>query len=276
MPGPTVTVRSTRSTLLDLVHALDVDHDPALERQRAVVQPGAAGARHDRDPMPVRELHDLADLLGGARQDHEVGDVLGPAVDRERRRHAGAVVARGLAGQHALVAEDGAQLVEDASRAIGRWRSCRSPPACGPAAPLTPRASRPADSATSSIRSRTSMPCFGALAADSGRSDQTQALTRVSTSSSRRPRDPATADLGGDLRLLDREARAGAGAVRPLRHVVDVLEGESGDGAQDLARRRVDALALVQPARVVVRHHPLDRLSSGSASRPGSARPRAR
>ena len=35
--------------LVDLVHQLDVDEDPAAQRDGAVGQPGAAGARHDRD-----------------------------------------------------------------------------------------------------------------------------------------------------------------------------------------------------------------------------------
>src|SRR5215207_3943482 len=61
--------------------------------------------------------------------------------------------------------------------------------------------------------------------------------------------DPAAADLRGDVRALDAEAGAGAGAVRPLRHVVDVLEGQAGDRPKHLARRLVDSLALVEPAR---------------------------
>ena len=58
--------------------------------------------------------------------------------------------------------------------------------------------------------------------ADSGRSDQTQALTSSVDLELRGPVDPPAADLGGDLGLLDGEPAAGTGAVRPLRDVVDV------------------------------------------------------
>src|ERR687898_820150 len=70
----------------------------------------------------------------------------------------------------------------------------------------------------------------------------------------------APADLGGEVGTLDRQPGARAGAVRPLRDVVDVLEGESGDRAQDLARFLVNALALVEAAGVVIGGGPLDRL----------------
>ena len=69
----------------------------------------------------------------------------------------------------------------------------------------------------------------------------------------------AAADLLGDLRLLDRQPAAAAAAVGPLRDAVDVVEGDAGDGAQQLARGLVHALALVQPARVVVGDGALDR-----------------
>ena len=100
-------------------------------------------------------------------------------------------------------------------------------------------------------------------AAVSGRSDHGQALISVSTSSvdGLRPRDPAAADLLGDLGLLDRQPAAAAAAVGPLRDAVDVVERDAGDRAEQLARRLVDALALVQPARVVVGDRALDRVS---------------
>src|SRR6185503_14994708 len=64
--------------------------------------------------------------------------------------------------------------------------------------------------------------------------------------------DSPAADLCGQLRLLGCEVRARAGAVRPLRDVVDVDERQAGDRSQDLARGLPFAEALVQPARVVV------------------------
>src|ERR687892_125281 len=72
--------------------------------------------------------------------------------------------------------------------------------------------------------------------------------------------DAAPADLRRQVGPLDPEPGARAGAVGPLRHVVDVLEGQSRDRAQDLSRLPVDALALVQAAGVVVGDDPLDGL----------------
>src|SRR5918998_657014 len=70
----------------------------------------------------------------------------------------------------------------------------------------------------------------------------------------------AAADLRGDLGLLDGQPAPAAGAVGPLRDVVDVTELEPGHRVEQLARRRVDALALVEPAGVVVGHGPFDRV----------------
>src|SRR5919106_913793 len=70
--------------------------------------------------------------------------------------------------------------------------------------------------------------------------------------------DATAADLSGQVGPLDAEPRARARAVRPLSYVVDVLERQSRDRPQDLPRFLVDALSLVQPARVVVGDDPLD------------------
>src|SRR5918992_5865946 len=70
---------------------------------------------------------------------------------------------------------------------------------------------------------------------------------------------PPPADLGGEVGPLDSQPGAGPRAVRPLGHVVDVLERESRNGAQDLARRLVDPLPFVEPAGIVVGRDPLDR-----------------
>ena len=63
MPGPTVTRAVGQVDLVDLVHPLDVDEDAAAQRDRAVVQAGAAGPRDDRDPRAVGQLDDLRHLL---------------------------------------------------------------------------------------------------------------------------------------------------------------------------------------------------------------------
>ena len=244
--------------LVDLVHQLDVDEDAAAQRHGAVGEPGPAGARHDRDAQAVGELDDLRDLLGGGRQHRDVGHVVGPAVDRERRRDARAVDPRAEVGQDAVgVAGDRAQLVED--RVVDRALERDAHGVASRAACVWPPTSMPADCATSSNRSITSSraasPGLGqrALRPRAG-ADQRVDLEPL------RARHPASADLRGDLRLLDRQPAAAARAVGPLRDVVDVAELDPGHRAQQLARRRVNALALVEPARVVVGDGALDRL----------------
>ncbi len=233
--------------LEDAVHQLAIDEDPSPQRHGAVGEPRSPGARHDRDPAPVRQLHDLRDLLGGGGQHDHVGDVLLPAVQREGRGDAGPVDARRDPGEDALGPDDLNQLVEDRVGERGR--------AHGEAASLNP-----ADSATSSIRSidgdRLRAPRAGlgqrALGPDAGAHQGVHVEAR-------RPLHPAPADLRGQVGPLDAEPAARARAVGPLGDVVDVLEGQARDRPQDLARRRVDALALVEPAGVVVRDDAIDR-----------------
>src|SRR5215207_9726896 len=66
------------------------------------------------------------------------------------------------------------------------------------------------------------------------------------------PCDPPPADLRRQVGPLDREPASGPGAVRPLRHVVDVDEGQARNGSEDFARRLVHAEPLVQTTGVVV------------------------
>ncbi len=145
--------------------------------------------------------------------------------------------------------------------------------------PSYPRPRCRGRAASSSWMSTTSMP-WPSPAAASGRSDHGHALTRVSTSRAARLLQSAGRDPLGELRLLDREPAAAAGAVRPLGHPVDVVEREAGDRAEDLARLPPDPLALVEPTGVVVGDRPLDGHARGEpalADRPGrGARRRAR
>ena len=246
---------------MDLVHQLDVDEDAAAQRDGAVGEPGAAGARARPGCRSRLASLTTSETSSAERREHgDVGHVVGPAVDGERRRDARAVDARAEVGEHAVgVADDRAQLVDDrvVDRALERDAHGRASRA---AACVWPPTSMPADCATSSNRSITSSGCSRRPASDSGRSDHGQALISVSTSSSCALRDAAAADLRGDLGLLDRQPAAAARAVRPLRDVVDVAELDPGHRAQQLARRRVHALALVEPARVVVGDGALDRL----------------
>ncbi len=79
-----------------LVHALDVDQDPVLQRHGAVGEAGPAGTRDDGDALAVGELDDLGHLLGTRGQHDDLRHVIVPAVQCEHRRRPGAVVARGL------------------------------------------------------------------------------------------------------------------------------------------------------------------------------------
>ena len=161
--------------LEDPVHELHVDHDPVPQRHGPVGQPGAARARDDGDALAVGELHDLGDLLRRGRQDDGLGDELLPAVGRERRRDPRAVEERRAAGEDVLLAADRDELVD---QGVGRARS-------------PSQTSNPAASATSSKMSKTSIPC-SLPCSSSGRSDQGQAETSVSTPSrARRPRPAA-------------------------------------------------------------------------------------
>ena len=175
--------------LVDLVHELAVDEDAAAVAQRhgAVGQARPAGARDDRDAAPVGELDRLGHLMRGARQHGHVGHVLGPAVHRERRRHARAVHARGQARQHAVVVVvDRAQLVDDrvVDGALDRDASCRHLRAA-----RVPPTSMPADSA--SDLEQVEHLEWRSAASESGRSDHGHALTRASTSSASRARPGA-------------------------------------------------------------------------------------
>ncbi len=253
MPGPTVTVRSTRSISWILFISLTSTRMPPRSGTAPSERPGAAGARDDRDPQAVGELDHLGDLLRGAREDGDVGHVVGPAVDRERRGDARAEGARADVVEHALVvADDRAQLGDHAGvdRALeGDAHGC-APPTSIPAdlrdeleevhhvevrlgAGLGQRALRPRAGADERV-------------------DPVVELLRL--------RHPPAADLLRELRLLDRQPAAAAGAVGPLRDAIDVVERDPRHRAQQLARRRVHALALVQPARVVVGDRALDRL----------------
>ncbi len=54
----------------DLVHAVQGDHDPARDRQRAARQRRAAAARDEGDALAVTEAHGLDHLVLGLGEDH--------------------------------------------------------------------------------------------------------------------------------------------------------------------------------------------------------------
>src|SRR5262249_1124088 len=71
--------------------------------------------------------------------------------------------------------------------------------------------------------------------------------------------DAAPADLCSQLALLEPKIRARARAVGPLRDAIDVDEVQTGNRAQDLARRLPDPEPLAEATRVVIGDGPLDR-----------------
>ena len=89
MPGADGAGAVLEVELVDLVEPLEVEQDAVAQRDGAVGQAGAARARHDRDAEAVGDPDDLRDLLRAGREHDDVGQVVGPAVDRERRRARG-------------------------------------------------------------------------------------------------------------------------------------------------------------------------------------------
>src|SRR3712207_2938896 len=60
--------------LEDLAHPAQYDEHPRLDRQGPAGEAGAGAAGDERDALVVAGLDYPLDVLGGLRQDHEVGD----------------------------------------------------------------------------------------------------------------------------------------------------------------------------------------------------------
>ena len=213
-------------------------------RRQAQGHPSGAARDHARDPgadvRGRRSRHAVGRLLRGRRRPrHRAPRGSRPPsrarrvaqAEAARRRPAG--VGLRVVGRHAVGAQGADQALEVCHLmepgGVGHEApSGRTPPGPGrrpaPTA-VAPTTHRP----TPAGRRRAASPCHA-------------------------PRR----DGGRDLGALDAEAGAGPGAVAPLRDVVDVLERQPRDRAHDLARLAVDALALVEPARVVVGRTPFD------------------
>ena len=113
------------------VHPLDVDDDAAAQRDGAVGEAGAAVAGYDGHAQVVGDPDDAGDLLGAGGQHGEVGQPLGPAVHRERRRDPRPVVAVRLGGEDLLVAQHGAQRGDELVEPLDRDGHDRSAPRRG-------------------------------------------------------------------------------------------------------------------------------------------------
>ena len=60
----------------DPLHPRQADHHAAANGQRAAGQARAGPPRHERNVMPIADLHDLDDVLGRGREDDHVGNAL--------------------------------------------------------------------------------------------------------------------------------------------------------------------------------------------------------
>ena len=71
----------------DLVHAVKIEHNPAVNGHRSAGESTARAARGHRDQFPVGQLHNLGNLLGTLGTDHHFGHagiaVVGDLVVRE-------------------------------------------------------------------------------------------------------------------------------------------------------------------------------------------------
>ena len=194
--------------------------------------------------MPhVGELDDLRDLLGARRQNDRVRDVFRPPVGRERRRYTGAVETRRGSGEHVLLAADVDELADDRIRrvaiAISHLESGRFGHELEDVVDLDPL--------------RLALLLEWPLRPGARRHERGDTLQRL------RLLDSSSADLGGQSGFSTHRVRAGARAVRPLGHVIDVDERQTRNRPQDLPRSLPDSHALVQTARIVVRDRPFDR-----------------
>ena len=155
MPGPTVTVRSTRSISWIWFISLTSTRMPPRSGTAPSERPVPPARGTTGMPSRLASLTISETSCGGGREHGDVGHVVGPAVDRERRRDARAVDPRAEVGQDAVgVADDRAQLVED--RVVDRALERDAHGVASRAACVWPPTSMPADSATSSNRSITS------------------------------------------------------------------------------------------------------------------------
>ena len=232
--------------LLDRVHPLDVDDDATAQGYGAVGEAGAAVAGYDGHPQVVGDPDDAGDLLGAGRQHREVGQPLGPAVHRERCRDTRPVVAVRLGGEDLLVAQHGAQCGDDLVETLDRdghdrYHAVRTP--------SRRRASRRPDPEGLGQQlvdvDDVDVRCLARLAerplGPGARAHQGVHLERG------RLLEPAGRDRGGELGLLDREPATAAGAVRPLRHPVDVGEVQPG------IERRISRGSFQMPLRLLSR-----------------------
>ena len=260
MPGPTVTVRSTRSTSWIWFISLTSTRMPPRSGTAPSDSPvpparGTTGMRSRLASLTISEtscaVRGRTATSGMWSAQRCTGNGAGTRVRFTRELRLGST-----RSSSPMIARSSSRTASSTALLNATLTTAPRAAAC-----VWPPTSIPADCATSSNRSITSSGCSAAApASDSGRSDHGQALISVSTSSSCARADAAAADLRGDLRLLDRQPAAAARAVRPLRDVVDVAELDPRHRPQQLARRRVHALALVEPARVVVGDGALDRL----------------
>ena len=115
--------------LEDLVHALDVDADALAQRHGTVGEAGGAAARSHRDAALIGQLEDADDVLRAPGQHDDVGSLVGPAVQRERRAVGGAHRPLVHLGEHVLLAEQRPELGDHVvgDRSIRGGCDCHGP-----------------------------------------------------------------------------------------------------------------------------------------------------
>ena len=71
-PGLNPHVQVLRIDLQDLVHAAEVDAQPAAHSQHLALQRRTRAERNNRRPVAGANAHDVADLLRGPRKRHGI------------------------------------------------------------------------------------------------------------------------------------------------------------------------------------------------------------
>ena len=252
IPVPTVQVRLPVSISLTASSRLTSTTMPPRRRHGAVGQAGAAVARHERDVQLVRELDDGDDLAVLEGMTTRSG-----SRSRSRWTGNGAGTRARASGRSCSHRRSRGRRSARARRRLGQslpsWRDRRR--RCGQGGHADIDAERCGEDLVQveDVDGRSSP------AAASGRSDQGQALTRVSTFSC------AACPI---RRRLIAALSSGFSTGRPppppeqYDHCVTwstSAKSRPGIDLQQLARCSPDALALIEPARVVVRHPPVDR-----------------
>ena len=243
-----------------------VDVGSTWSGRRAPTSGGPGGRRHAGAVVAVRLRRE--DLVVGEHRPQGPDEGLQPAgVERAGGEVGEGDVMVGDAASGAVAAASGAVATGAAAApAVASARGRRNAPAPGAGRRRrrgSPPTVIPSDCANNSWKSTTSM-SWASPASPSGRSDQGQALTRVSTSSSaaRSSRSPLIFAVSSGFSI----GRPPPWSSRTMGHPVDVLEREPGDRLQQLRGSCQMPLRLLS-RQVVVRDRAVDGHRRGQPAR---------